>query len=134
MFTPLFAGALLASTSRSAFIIIVVCVVGSLCFRSRLGTRLFYGFAVLSFAGLIGSATYLQDRLADTTESLIAMAGSRVNELRIGGRTQSISVQPKTGNLPSYEVQSPDGARSRSGSHNGAETTTAPRVWNVLKF
>lgn len=61
-------------------------------------------------------------------------AGSRVNELRIGGRTQSISVQPKTGNLPSYEVQSPDGARSRSGSHNGAETTTAPRVWNVLKF
>ncbi len=61
-------------------------------------------------------------------------AGSRVDELRVGGQTQTISVQPKAGNLPSYEVQSPDGARSRAGSHNGAETNTAPRVWNVLKF
>ena len=60
--------------------------------------------------------------------------GSRVDELRVGGQTQTISVQPKTGNMPGYEVQSPDGARSRAGSHNGAETTTAPRVWNVLKF
>jgi hypothetical protein len=60
--------------------------------------------------------------------------GSRVNELRVGGQTQSISVQPKAGNLPGYEVQSPDGARSRAGSNNGAETSTAPRVWNVLKF
>ena len=61
-------------------------------------------------------------------------AGSRVNELRVGGQTQTISVQPKAGNLPSYEVQSPDGARSRAGSNSGAETTTGPRVWNVLKF
>ncbi|MBT9511710.1 MAG: hypothetical protein IV104_05120 [Acidovorax sp.] len=61
-------------------------------------------------------------------------AGSRVDELRVGGQTQTISVQPKAGNLPGYEVQSPDGARSRAGSNSGAETTTAPRVWNVLKF
>lgn len=61
-------------------------------------------------------------------------AGSRVDELRIGGQTQTISVQPKAGSMPSYEVQSPDGARSRAGSNSGAETTTAPRVWNVLKF
>jgi hypothetical protein len=61
-------------------------------------------------------------------------AGSRVDELRVGGQTQTISVQPKAGNMPSYEVQSPDGARSRAGSQNGAETNTAPRVWNVLKF
>jgi len=61
-------------------------------------------------------------------------AGNRVDELRVGGQTQIISVQPKTGNLPGYEVQSPDGARSRAGSNSGAETTTAPRVWNVMKF
>lgn len=60
--------------------------------------------------------------------------GSRVDELRVGGQTQSIAVQPKAGNMPGYEVQSPDGARSRAGSRNGAETTTAPRVWNVMKF
>ena len=60
--------------------------------------------------------------------------GSRVDELRVGGQTQSITVQPKAGNLPGYEVQSPDGTRGRAGSASGAETTTAPRVWNVLKF
>jgi hypothetical protein len=60
--------------------------------------------------------------------------GSRVDELRVGGQTQTISVQPKAANMPGYEVQSPDGARSRVGSNSGAETNTAPRVWNVLKF
>ena len=60
--------------------------------------------------------------------------GARIDELRVGGQTQSITVQPKTGDMPEYEVQSPDGARSRAGSRSGAETNTAPRVWNVIKF
>lgn len=75
------------------------------------------------------------DRTNQRTERIqVEDAGSRVDELRVGGQTQTISVQPKTGNMPGYEVQSPDGARSRAGSNSGAETTTAPRVWNVLKF
>ena len=74
-------------------------------------------------------------RLNQRTQRIqIEDAGSKVDELRVGGQTQSISVQPKTGNMPSYEVQSPDGARGRAGSQSGAETTTAPRVWNVFKF
>ena len=77
----------------------------------------------------------LGGRANQRTERIqIEDAGSRVDELRVGGQTQSIAVQPKTGNLPGYQVQSPDGARSRAGSNSGAETTTAPRVWNVLKF
>jgi hypothetical protein len=60
--------------------------------------------------------------------------GSRVDELRVGGQTQSINVQPKNSEMPAYEVKSPDGARSRAGSNSGAETNTAPRVWNVMKF
>ena len=44
--------------------------------------------------------------------------GSRVDELRIGGQTQSITVQPKVGNLPEYEVQPSDGVRNRP--RNGA--------------
>lgn len=43
-------------------------------------------------------------------------AGSRIDELRYGGQTQSIVVQPKA-NVPAYEIQ-PGGQR----------------VWNVLKF
>lgn len=74
-------------------------------------------------------------RLNQRTQRIqVEDAGSRVDELRVGGQTQTISVQPKAGNMPSYEVQSPDGARSRAGARNGAETSTAPRVWNVMKF
>ncbi|ABM57595.1 conserved hypothetical protein [Verminephrobacter eiseniae EF01-2] len=61
-------------------------------------------------------------------------AGSRIDELRVGGQTRIISVQPKIGPMPGYEVQSPDGALRRAGSQSGAETATAPRVWNILKF
>ncbi|MDD2545649.1 MAG: hypothetical protein PHI55_05125 [Burkholderiaceae bacterium] len=61
-------------------------------------------------------------------------AGSRVDELRVGGQTQRITVQPKTGDLPAYEVQSHDGARGGSGPRSGTEASTAPRVWNVMKF
>ena len=58
--------------------------------------------------------------------------GSRIDELRVGGQTQSISVQPKVGNLPAYEVQPSDGVRNRA--RNGAETDTGTRVWNLKKF
>ena len=62
-------------------------------------------------------------------------AGSRIDELRVGGQTQTITVQPKTGTpMPSYEVQSNDGARARPGNFNESDTVTAPRVWNLRKF
>lgn len=58
--------------------------------------------------------------------------GSRINELRVGGQTQSITVQPKVGNMPEYEVQPSDGVRNRP--RNGLETDTGSRVWNLKKF
>lgn len=58
--------------------------------------------------------------------------GSTVDELRIGGQTRSITVQPAAGNMPPYEVLPSDGVRNRA--QNGSESTTGPRVWNVMKF
>ncbi|MET4576696.1 hypothetical protein [Ottowia thiooxydans] len=60
-------------------------------------------------------------------------AGSRVDEVRSGGETKSITVQPKVG-VPAYEVQPAD--RSGTGANSGE---TAPggagrRVWKVLNF
>ncbi|MDO9357704.1 MAG: hypothetical protein Q7T70_01765 [Polaromonas sp.] len=61
-------------------------------------------------------------------------AGSRIDEVRVGGETQSITVQPKA-DVPAYEVLPSDSTKgggtepSRSGA--GA---TGSRVWNVLKF
>ena len=38
-------------------------------------------------------------------------AGARIDELRVGGETQSISVQPK-GGMPTYQVEPKTGERS----------------------
>jgi hypothetical protein len=61
-------------------------------------------------------------------------AGSRVDEVRVGGETQSITVQPKTGsNFPAYEVMPSSTAKGSAPSPFGGETN-GQRVWNVLKF
>lgn len=61
-------------------------------------------------------------------------AGTRIDEVRVGGATQSITVQPKTGdNTPAYEVKPPDSAKGHAPSPSQGDTNGA-RVWNVLKF
>ena len=61
-------------------------------------------------------------------------AGSRIDEIRVGGETQSIVVQPKTGTvLPPYEVRPANTSPGAAPSTNRSDTT-GPRVWNVLKF
>ncbi len=52
-------------------------------------------------------------------------AGSRIDELRVGGQTRSIVVQPKL-DVPAYEVRPSD---ARGGSDHGGA-----RVWNFLRF
>lgn len=52
--------------------------------------------------------------------------GSRVDELRVGGETKSISVQPKVGNMPAYEVQPQN--------TEGSDGTNGRRVWRALQF
>ena len=52
-------------------------------------------------------------------------AGSRIDELRVGGQTQSIVVQPK-GGLPAYEVKPADA--------RGAPGQGGTRSWNFLRF
>ena len=61
-------------------------------------------------------------------------AGTRIDEVRVGGETQSITVQPKTGeNLPAYEVK-PSLATRGSAPSQSSSDTNGSRVWNVLKF
>jgi hypothetical protein len=51
--------------------------------------------------------------------------GSRIDELRVGGQTQSILVQPK-GDMPAYEIKPAD---ARGGPSQGGV-----RMWNFLRF
>ena len=60
--------------------------------------------------------------------------GARIDEVRYGGQTQSITVQPKA-NVPEYEIQPTDLARSRPADHrDGMSGATGQRVWNVFRF
>jgi hypothetical protein len=59
-------------------------------------------------------------------------AGTRIDELRVGGETQQITVQPKTGG-PAYEVKPAEGARGAAPAAASGDTNGS-RVWNVLKF
>ena len=60
-------------------------------------------------------------------------SGSRIDEVRVGGQTQSITVQPKIGGyLPAYEVKPANTVRGVVPS--SSSDTTGARVWNVLKF
>ncbi len=59
-------------------------------------------------------------------------AGTRIDELRVGGETQQITVQPKTG-AAAYEVKPSEGVRGTAPAATSTETNGS-RVWNVLKF
>jgi hypothetical protein len=59
-------------------------------------------------------------------------AGSRIDELRVGGETQQITVQPKVGGA-AYEVKPAEGARGTPPASTNNDTNGS-RVWNVLKF
>lgn len=52
-------------------------------------------------------------------------AGSRVSEMRSGGETRHITVQPKAP-VPAYDVL-PPGSASREAAPGG----TGPRVWKI---
>ena len=60
-------------------------------------------------------------------------SGASVDEVRYGGQTQSITVQPKT-NVPAYEVLPNDGGRERQGQAETSSSGNGPRVWNLMKF
>jgi hypothetical protein len=60
-------------------------------------------------------------------------SGARVDEVRYGGQTQSITVQPKA-NVPSYEVLPNNSGRDRQSQTETGGNGNGARVWNVLKF
>lgn len=55
-------------------------------------------------------------------------AGSRIDEVRVGGETRSIDVQTRT-QLPGYQVQP-----MNAGSGDNAQGNAGKSSWRVLKF
>ncbi len=62
---------------------------------------------------------------------------SIIEEVRIGGETHSIAVQPK-GGMPAYEILPASGTRNRTQFElegaAGANPASGPRVWKLFDF
>ena len=58
---------------------------------------------------------------------------TRIDEVRVGGETKSIDVQPKNG-APAYQIN-PDSSGSATGEVGGKRTGNAGRSsWRILNF
>ena len=59
--------------------------------------------------------------------------GAVIDELRVGGQTQQVTVQPKA-NVPAYEMQPSDMARTRPADSREGLAGRSQRVWNIFGF
>jgi hypothetical protein len=60
--------------------------------------------------------------------------GARIDELRVRGQTQRVSVTPKVGPRKRYEIITGDAGRDPFEGTGGARSAVGKRVWNVLDF
>ena len=58
---------------------------------------------------------------------------NRIEEVRVGGQTQVVTVQPKA-DVPAYEIQPNDMARHRPADSREGLAERKQRVWNVFSF
>ncbi|QHJ00532.1 hypothetical protein GT347_22675 [Xylophilus rhododendri] len=58
--------------------------------------------------------------------------GTSIDEVRYGGRTQSITVQPR--GAKEYDVQPTDGARRRASEREGGDANGGARTWKMIGF
>ena len=60
--------------------------------------------------------------------------GARIDELRVRGEAQRVSVTPKVGPRKRYEIITGDAGRDTFDGTGGARSAVGKRVWNVLDF
>ncbi|HMN21542.1 MAG TPA: hypothetical protein PKA16_09120 [Ottowia sp.] len=83
-------------------------------------------------APVAADAPVAHDRQNQRIERIqVEDSGSRIDELRAGGQTQRITVQPKTA-VPAYDVQ-PVGA-ARPSPNEAGPGSAGPRTWKILQF
>ncbi|HVZ45875.1 MAG TPA: hypothetical protein VHA82_18860 [Ramlibacter sp.] len=60
---------------------------------------------------------------------------TRIDELRVAGQAERITVQPKHSSLPAYEIEPSHMLRDRPGdARDGLSAANGKRVWNVFSF
>ena len=70
----------------------------------------------------------------NVTHTVIEDDSARIDELKVRGHTQRISVKPKVGPKRGYEIITGDGSRDLGDGANTSRGAAGKRVWNVLSF
>jgi hypothetical protein len=87
-----FAG-MLASTSRTALVVVLVMTAGIYCFQSLKKTVLYYGFGGAAFVALLFGAEYLLTHIEQATDVLLSSLGRSLSEESINLNTFSDRLQ-----------------------------------------
>jgi hypothetical protein len=102
--------------------------------------------AVLASLAVLGSPAAAAEAQADEApasgrkseplvqRTVIEDDGARIEELRVRGQTQRITVTPKGAIRQGYEIIPADGARDLSPNLHGTRGAAGQRVWHVLSF
>ena len=74
------------------------------------------------------------DAEPNVKRTVIEDDGARIDELKVRGYTQRITVTPKVGPKRGYEIITGDGSRDLGDGANTSRGAAGKRVWNVLSF
>ncbi len=58
----------------------------------------------------------------------------RIDELRVRGHSQRVTVTPKRGVAPAYQIITGDGSSSQAMSPNATRGAVGQRVWHMFSF
>ncbi|MBY0234707.1 MAG: hypothetical protein K2W93_06995, partial [Burkholderiaceae bacterium] len=67
-------------------------------------------------------------------QTVIEDDSNRVEETRVRGQTQKVTVQPKNSPLPSYEIIMGDASRDPSQGNSASRGAAGARVWRLMTF
>ena len=101
--------------------------------RSALAALAGFAFAQTAFAQAPATPAPRSDE-PRVDHIVVEDQGSRIEELRVRGATQRITVQPKVGTAKGYEIVVGDGSRDLGEGVNTSRGAAGKRVWNVLSF
>ena len=79
-------------------------------------------------------ASVRPDAEPNVKHTVIEDDGARIDELKVRGHTQRITVTPKVGPKRGYEIITGDGSRDLGDGANTSRGAAGKRVWNVLSF
>lgn len=102
--------------------------------RTRLVLLVLLGAALPAFAQAPAEREKLDPRKNQKIEHLtVEDKSNRIDEVRVGGQSQSVKVQPK--GAPAYEMQPTDLARGAGATDSrDGFAQRKQRVWNVFGF